>query len=229
MKGLSHQNTCEKCAFNCLKDILSAEDMLLIENNKSEMSLSTGETIIRQGTFVSQICYLKSGIVKKVLEGKNDRNTIVKLVDDKNFIAFPVLGNAGQYPFSVIAVKHCEVCFIKKDILYSIFKKNENAHAFILDWFANDYVYLYNKIATISTRNSHGKLATVLLYLSNGNFTSDVLNAISRKELAELASTSKESTNKILQQLNHDGLIEINNDKIIIKRRDLLAHLSTVG
>ena len=229
MKGLSHTNCCLNCPCTCMKEIFTKEDLLLINNNKSEINFAVGQAILKQGSFVSQILYLKSGITKKVLEGKNDRNTIVKLVDDKHFLALPVLGNPNRYPFSIFAVTECNVCFIKKDTIYEIIKKNEKAYAFTLDWYANDYVYMYNKMSVMNTRNSHGKLASTLLYLTNGPFSNDVLNAISRKEMAELSFLSKESVNKILLQLKHDGLIEINKDKITIKRRDLLEHLSTVG
>lgn len=229
MKDSSHQNTDVNYLLNGLNNILSEDEIQFIKSNTSEICFSAGEAILRQGSFISQICYLKKGVVKKVLEGKNDRNTIVKLVEDKHFLALPVLGNHDQYPFSIYTVTDCEVCFIKKEAMYVVVQENQNANTFILEWYANDYNYIYNKMATISTRNSHGKLATTLLYLTNGHFTSDVLNAISRKELAELSSISKESVKKILQQLNHDGLIAINKDEIIIKRRDLLEYLSTVG
>lgn len=229
MKGLSNQYTCTNCSHKCLNGILLPDDLLLIERNMSEMHFSSDESIIKQGSFVSQVCFLKKGIVKIVLEGKNLRNTIVNIAEHGNFLAFPVLGNLDQYPFSLIALTDCEVCFIKKEVMYTLVQENRKVNAFVLDWYATDYNYMYSKMAMISTRNSHGKLASALLYLSNGNFKTNILKAISRRDLAELASTSKESTKKILQQLNHDGLIEISRDEIIIKRRDLLEHLSTVG
>ena len=229
MKGLSYSGNCLNCQYTCVNAIFTREELQLINSNRSEMNFAAGEVILRQGSFVSQVLYLKQGIVKKVLEGKNERNTIIKLADDKNFLALPILGSSNQYPFSIVSVSDCHVCLLKRDTIYKVIKGNEKAHDFIMKWYAEDYLQMYRKIATISTRNSHGKLATALLYLTNGTFSSNILDLISRKDLAELSSTSKESANKILQQLNHDGLIEINKDRIIIKRRDLLEKLSSVG
>ena len=229
MKGMSYTDSCSSCVSCSMNGIFTKHDLQIIDSNRSEMNFTVGETVIKQGSFVSQVLFLKKGMVKMVLEGKNDRNTIVKLVDDRHFLALSVLGNPDQYPFSLKAVTECSICFIKKEIIYDIIKRNEKAYDFVFSWYANDYIQMYNKMATISTRNNHGKVATTLLNLSNGQFSIDALNNISRKDLAELSSTSKESTNKILQQLNHDGIISIKKDKIDIKRRDLLEHLSTVG
>ena len=98
-------------------------------------------------------------------------------------------------------------------------EQNPLANKCLLKWFAIDFNYLYKKISVISTRNSHGMLASVLLQLTNGNYKSDILNSISRKELAELASISVESSNKILLQLKHDRIIDINKNIITIQRK----------
>lgn len=227
MVGVS--NSCLDCSYLCLAKFFAKDEIDLINANRSEQQLASGEVIVRQGSFVSQFIYLKSGVVKKVIREKNKRNTIVKVADEGNYLALPIMGSSNQYPFSIITLSSCSVCIFKKDILYELIKNNEKAFDFIMQWYANDYMQMYSKISTMSTRNSHGKVASALLYLTDESFNTDMLGIVTRQELAELSSTSKESVNKIIQQLNHDGLIEIGKDRIDIKRRDLLEKLSTVG
>jgi len=229
MKGVEQDGSCLECSSTIMNEIFTNEDLCLINANKSNMYFEGGETILKQGSFVSQIIYLKKGLVKIVLEGKNDRNSILSLVEAENFIALQILGDPCQYPFSVIAIYNCNVCFIREATIIEVMKRNTSANNYLLKWLSNDYLFMYNKILTISTRNSHGKLAAALLYLTSGAFESDALNSISRKELAELASISVESSNKILLQLKHDRIIEIKDNKITIKRRDLIEKLSTIG
>jgi CRP/FNR family transcriptional regulator len=188
-----------------------------------------GETILKQGSYVSQVVYLKSGVLKIVLESKNNKSTILKIEESDSLVALPVLSVFKIYPFSVIAITQCEICLIRKEAIQEIMDRNIKANQFLVNWYSKEYSYIYTKILTISTRNNHGKLASALLYLSNGNFKKNVLNLISRKDLADLASISIDSTNKILMELKNDKIIEINKKGIKILNHELIEKLSTVG
>ena len=229
MNGLENYTICLDCPFNCLKGIFTDDDLLLIDQNKSELDFGSGETVIKQGTYISQVVYLKSGLAKIVLESKNKRNVILNLVRGKNFILLPVLGSSDQYPFSIYSLCDCTVCIIRKETFLQVMQRNININRHLLDWYSKDYQFLYTKLLTTSTRNSHGKLASALLYLLDGGFGDNILELVSRKDLAELAAISIESSNKILAQLKHDRIIDITKNGIKIKRRDLIEKLSTVG
>lgn len=197
--------------------------------NSGDMTFCEGEAIVRQGSFISQIIYLKSGIVKVVLESENNKSSIVKIIEGSQLMALPALGSSGQYSFSIITLTNCDVRLIRKDVFYNVVQRNTSAFDFVMQWFSDDYRYIYNKISVTNTRNSHGKVAHTLLYLTRADFKGDVLNTVSRKDIAEMSGTSKESVNKIMQQLNHDGLISIKQDVVSVRRRDLLEKLSTIG
>lgn len=230
MKGIKqHQLDCKTCSHTCMGGIFKKEQLEQLNANKCEIDYQPGDYIVRQGSFISQVFYLREGLIKIVLEGKNNRNTIIKLVKPDNFFALPILGNDMQYPFSAITLTESSICLIRKESFMQLLQKNNNAYMYLLQWYANDYLLMYSKIATISTRNSHGKVASALLYVTGDEFNTTVLEKITRKDIAELSSTSLESVNKILQQLNHDGIIETKKHNIVIKRRDLLEKLSTVG
>lgn len=220
---------CKDCAFSYMKGIFSEDDYCSIEQNRSEISFSKDDILIKQGSFVSQVFYIKSGIVKIVLEGKHNRETILKIIDAKNFIALPVLEKSDVYPFSVIALTECSICVIRRETLQSVIHKNEKANNFIRNCYSNDFLYLYNRISILGTRNNHGKLASTLLYLSNGEFSCNILEHISRKDLSQLASISLESTNKILAELKNDKIIRIENNSIVIQEPELIKKLSLVG
>lgn len=229
MKGLGKEFTCKDCPYTCMKDVFTDDDVRLIDMNKSDMSYLPGETILKQGSFVSQVIYLKSGLAKIVLEGKNGKKMILKLVNNKNFIALPVLGEPKIYPYTVEAISNSVVCFIRKESLLEIMEKNIALNNFLVNWYAKDYMFMYSKITSITTRNNHGKLASALLYLTNGNFEKNVINQISRKELAELAAISPDSSNKILMELKNDRIIDIDKNGITILDLELVEKLSTVG
>lgn len=212
-----------------MKNVFTTQDLLLLNNNRSELIFTKNKCIIKQGTFVSQLFYLKKGVVKIILESQNGRNSILDIVEEGNFIALPILNNPDIYPFSVISMTDCEICFIRKVALKEIMSNNPTATEYLLDWYSKDYTFLYDRILKISTLNSYGKLATALLYLTNKKFKTDLLEIVSRQEIADIATISLESCNKILLQLKHDGIINIRKSQIDLLQPTLIEKLCTAG
>jgi len=210
--------------------MMSEEELGLLHRNTSEIFHKSGELIIKQGSFISQILFLVKGMVKVVVEDKSLKNTILKIVGKNNFIDLSVFGAINQHRVSVFALCNSEVSYIKLDVLQRIMHQNSKINQFFLDKLARDTASMYNKISILSTRNNHGKLATALLYLSDIKFDKGgIIDFLTRKDLADLASISLESANKILLELKNDRIIEMDKKKIRILQPELLEVLSTIG
>lgn len=230
MSKPSDTKNCIDCKYSCMQNIFTREDFEYLDANKIEIEYHPGEIIIKQGSFISEILFLKKGLIKIVLESKNGKNTILKIVKSGNFIALPVLNNHKNYPLSVISLSPVNVCKIHKDSMLDIIKRNFLANDFLLNWYSGDYLFLYNRISLLSTRNNHGKLCSSLLYLMDIDFFGgSIFKYISRKDLAELSSVSLDSVNKILLELKNDKIIEINGRYIKVLKRDLIETLSNIG
>jgi CRP/FNR family transcriptional regulator, polysaccharide utilization system transcription regulator len=222
--------TCFKCPHRCNHEIFTEEDVRLVNENKIEIAYNSGEMIIKQGSFVSQILFLKAGLVKKVIEGTHERNTILKIVTAGSFIGLPAISNQKTYPFSLFALKPSVICHIHRQCLDLIIARNKDACRYFMEWFCCDYPLLYGRISVLGTRNNHGKLASALMYLrSISDSEPDIFKYISRKDIADLASISLESVNKILAELKNDYIIELNGTKLKILKPELVEKLSTVG
>ena len=229
MKGLDKGTSCEVCTCSCIADIFMDDDMQLLDENKTEIAYNAGEIILKQGTYVSQLLFLKEGLVKIILEGKNDKNTILKIVDKGNFIALAVLGGQNIYPLTVISLTKTRICQIKRECILEIMNRNGKANQYIIDWFSNDHLFLYSRLSVLSTRNNHGKLASSLIYLKSKVNDNQIFSYITRKDLAELSSISIESTNRILLELKNDKIIQYDQGYIRILKPELLQRLSEVG
>jgi len=217
------------CTISTILSLCSEEEARLITENQNVLTFNAGEVIVRQGSFISQYVFVKSGLLKVVLEGRNEKNTLLQFINKHKFVGLSIVGNPNTYPFTIAAVVDSKVCFVRLDILSRIMKQNLRVNELLLKNLADEHNFLYQKIDTLSNRNNHGKLASAIMYITNGDFNIDILNRISRKELAELAGISLESLNKILSDLRHEKVIEINDKKITINKPDLIKTLSTVG
>jgi CRP/FNR family transcriptional regulator len=76
----------------------------------------------------------------------------------------------------------------------------------------------------------NGRLADALLYLDNlKSENSEIFQLLSRKDIAEFAGISTESTVKLLKAFERDGLIKLNEKNINIVNHDTLMEISKRG
>ena len=231
MKGFSKDADCNDCTHNCILKISQSNktpDYLNIV--RKEITYSKGETIIKQGTFISHSIYIKKGLVKIVIEAENSKEIILKLAVSKEHIGLPFLFMDDIYPYSIVAMKETTMCLIKKDVVLDLIEKNDKIRSGTLKRFSNNHLNLYYKITIIGTRNNHGKLAHTLLNLTDEKLAEEnALNHLSRREIAEMAFISLESANKILNEMKNDLIIDISDSGIKILKPDLLMRLSKIG
>ncbi len=231
MKGLYSIENCNRCSYNCLNvNSLQDDELELLNANKREIFYNKGETIFKQGLFISHIVYVKNGLVKLMVEGVSNKNLIVKFVPSNSFIGFSVLDDEDYYPFTAIAVKKTSVCLVKHETILALINQNSDVRRKIILWYGADYRQLYNKFATIGTKNIPGRFAETLLYLCQDEFVEeDIFNQITRNEIAELAGMSVESMLKIMQELKADNIIKVDGKKIEIRDYDMIKRLSRIG
>ena len=103
---------------------LTDEEMLLLEENKLEVTYKKGEIICKQGAFASHIIYMCHGFAKVYIENGNDILTL-KVVPDGNFIGLSSLSDNNNVPSYVYAIANNELGNIMEVIEK---KKGQNLH-----------------------------------------------------------------------------------------------------
>jgi CRP/FNR family transcriptional regulator, polysaccharide utilization system transcription regulator len=221
---------CNHCDKECISKFIIESDRTVLNQNKSVIHFSPGQVIIKQGSFASKITYIYSGIVKIIKEGKKGNNTLIKLVNEDNFLVLPMKDNQRKNAFTVIALTEVEICEINEMLVHNLIVNTHTIYDHLMESFFADQLFLMNRLHVLNTRNSHGKLAASLIYLSNFNKDDfSIFDHVTRKDLAELSSISLESVNKILQELKNDKIISFDNKGITISKMDLIEKLSQMG
>ena len=224
----------ELSCLNCTRGIgcggiFSKKDTELVNVNKSNLNYTAGETIIKQGGLISNIISLRKGLIKVVSEGKNNRNTLLKIIDEKSLIAFSGLSELTNYPFSLVALTPVNICQIRKETLNDISTRDVRINKLIINKLVNDNLFYGQRISILNTRNNCGKLASALLFLFEIFSDKQIFEYVSRKDLAELACISIESLNKILMQLKNDKIIYMDSKSLNILQPELINRLSLIG
>lgn len=209
---------------------LNEEELALIQLNKIKVLFRTGETIRKQGTHMSHVISVVSGLAKVYLEGIGQRNAILSIVKPTNFIGGPGIYLDQLHHHSVTALMDTEVCFIEVSIFKQIIDKNKIfAREFMRD-FSQNILSVYSRLINLTQKQMPGRMADTLIYLSEEVFQSLKFTMyLSKQDLSELSGMSKESAIKILREFQNDGIIHLSEKELDLVDINALRRISKTG
>jgi len=209
---------------------LSPAEKKLIEDNQVEVFFKKGENLAKQGSFSSYMLFLTKGLVKTFVENQHEK-LILKIIPENNFIGLPILFEENNvFPYSVTAYIDSTAKLIDINIFKKIIKENNKFSYEIIKLLSLNTVLLYGRFFCFEKKQSYGRLADILLCISNNIYKNlEFELTLSRKELGELAGMSYESVIRILKKFKEDNLIEEQNNHIKIINKEKLAQISQLG
>lgn len=222
---------CTNCVFhaNSFK-FLTEEELKLVNKHRFEVTYKKGENIFKQGTSCTHVVSFNSGLAKIYLEGYNNKQLIIRLVKTGEFIASPGLIRNNQHYYSVGAIEPSTVCFIETSVIRSIFKQNHTFSEMLMRDIHGYYSKTLEKLINLNQKHMHGRLSEALLYLANDIYSNDSFAlTITKKELADMAGISTESSSRILKELHEQGSIRVAKKQIDIIDRKYLKQLCDIG
>jgi CRP-like cAMP-binding protein len=228
---MSIESTCLECELgsNCFKKLIPSE-LEFINQKKIQIRYRKGEILCKQGAFASYVLYISSGLVKLYLENTNNKFTNIKLLKTTDFIGLASIYGENIYNYSVVALKDTDVCLIDKNAIRKLLENNADFASEMIKRYCNSEKHYFNIIKSISYKQMPGRLADTLLNLDSEKLDNEsVFKYISRKDIADFACISKESTIRLLTEFKNDGIIDIAGKKIEILNLDKLKEISKFG
>jgi CRP-like cAMP-binding protein len=230
MSIISQINHCEDAdeTGNCFK-ILSEQEMNLLQNNRTEIHFSKGETIIKQGTKSSDILYLKEGLVK-VGVNNGDNNLILCVKTKNHFIGTENIYGYEYHAYTVTALEDSVICFIDTSAIRQLIKQNNTFNSEMYKVITNNTLMTFNRFFSLTQKQLHGRFADILLCLSRKIYKSKKFDLpLSRKDLAALTGMAPESVIRIIKDFKTDKIISTKGKRIEILNEPLLEKISNVG
>ncbi|MDR0941228.1 MAG: Crp/Fnr family transcriptional regulator [Bacteroidales bacterium] len=210
-------------------ETLTPEEKELLCQKSTVLQYKKGEAICKQGAFANHIMLITEGLVKTYLESSNDKNLIISFITPTNWIELASIYDEN-FLLSVAAVKDSKVMLIDKTAFMELITANSVFSNGIVKQLTLNKKHYFKKITSLGNKQLHGRFADALLYLSKEVALSNIINlGITRKEMGEYAGISTESAIRLLSELNHDGIIELEGKIITILKENLLIKLSQIG
>ena len=221
---------CKHCfrrseVFTHLKD----HELDELNEGRLEVNFKKGEIIYKQGTPLTHIVVIHSGLGKIYVEGDSGKNLILSYTKE-----YDLNGDVGvfvdsRHHTSLMAVTDCGACFVDIRSFKKILKENPVFMEAYIREQSMKTLFTYQQFAVLTQKNMEGRMAESILYLQNRVFQNGSIHHISKQDLAELTAMTKESALRVLKEFKDDGIIEIDKNSIHILDNNSLEKIAKHG
>ena len=191
-------------------ELLTDEEKVLIDEHSVSLDFKKGETVCKRGAFATHIYFLEEGLVKVYLEEKN-KNLILTLFTKNNLLGMSSIyeGN-NKLPYSVSTYTDSRVRMIDIQVFRQLLNQNSQFSFRVVNLLNEKTSQIYGRFFSLTQKQLHGRMAEILLCLSNRIFKSKSFDLpLSRADLGDLTGMSTESVIRIMKEFKDDGLIDM--------------------
>jgi CRP-like cAMP-binding protein len=211
-------------------DVLSEEQIKRINENSFLVRHRKFESIFSQDKPVSYVMFVRSGLVKLFKDADKDKSVILKIAGPSSYLGILSVFNVNLYAVSASSLEDSEIVYAGLPMIRDLICENGQYALHLMKAISAEGMYMVNRMIAFSQKQIPGRIAEVLLYFSKTVYNSDQYTLpLSRQELADLVSSTKESVSRTLTEFKNDRMIEIDDKKVVLKSKELLEILSKMG
>lgn len=198
-------------------DLLSNNQIKLLEKENTFYICTKGYVLFKEGTRLSHIYLLLSGICKTFITGFEGKEQIIRFKKKSNLVGLNSLINDDISEVGCSIIHDAVICQISGDEFLKTLQHNA-AFAFeVMKEECKERCETNIFLTDIAQKSVKERLAEILIYLykSFGITSEGFLNiSLSREEIANLVGTATESIIRLLSQFKNENLIEIHGRNI---------------
>ncbi len=210
--------------------LLSAEEAELVRAGKTQVLFRKDDHLTKQGAFASYVLFIIDGYAKQYLEGDGIKNYNLRIIKPGEFIGLSAVFSENTFNYSSIAITDCQVFLIEKEAVAKVIKQNGLFGFNIIRRYCEQNTNLINTVRNLMYKQMNGRLAEALLYLDSlKSEKAEIFQLLPRKDLADFAGISTESTVKLLKMFEKDGLIRLKEKDIELLKHSELLEISRKG
>jgi len=210
--------------------LLSPDEIELIRASKTQLLFRKGENLTKQGAFATYVLFVLEGLSKQHLEGEGSKQMNLRIISPGEFIGLSAVFGKNTFNYSVVALTDTRVFILEKSALTKLIQQNGMFAYSITRRYCEHNTLLYDTIRNLTYKQMNGRLADALIYIDGiKNGSGDVFTLLSRRDIADFAGISTESTVKLLKTFEKDGIIRLDEKNISILNRDVLLEISKRG
>jgi CRP/FNR family transcriptional regulator len=210
--------------------VLTKEEIEIMNANRFEVEFNPGETIIKQGTSFTHLLCVTNGLVKVYIEGYGKRNLILRLIRGGEMIGSPGMWTDNRHHFSVTAIEETTTCFVELPVFQQMIINNPELARELLKRSNERDILHFEKFISLTQKQMHGKVAEILLYLNKHIYPYNPMYlTLTRQDMADMAAITKESLIRVIKEFKDAGLISLQGNELRINNEKALQNISDNG
>ncbi|HKJ71174.1 MAG TPA: Crp/Fnr family transcriptional regulator [Gammaproteobacteria bacterium] len=181
-------------------------------------SYTKGQLIFRQDDPADGLYVVESGRVKVFLAQEDGEEVIVDLLGPTEHFGEMALIDAEPRSTGAMAHQDCRLSFIGKKMFRRLLSDSNVLAQSLLQGLSERLRSANSTIASLATQDVTGRVMRVLLeYAEMDDGRSVVAGPLTQKDIAHMVGASREMVNRSLQDMARSGLIEREDDRIVLK------------
>ncbi|MDD5629199.1 MAG: Crp/Fnr family transcriptional regulator [Elusimicrobia bacterium] len=220
---------CDWCQFrkNCLYELLGTK-----ESKKAwrEMRVAnpfkSGEVIFHEGTTPMGVYVVCTGRVKIYKSSRSGQQLITRIEHPGDLLGHITLLHGGPYDASGEAMETSVVSLVDAQSFTGFLTKYPNASLALLKALAHDVKMADNKARDVAFKPARSRLADVLCRLKKPGKAHPIVADMKRRDLAEMAGLSIETTVRLLKDFEERELLEKKEKALILLNESQLLVLA---
>lgn len=222
--------SCQSCPNRIFSD-LPPDRVATIQKARKPKRFPRKRVIYREGEISQGVFCLRSGVVKRTVEGGTGTQGLLGIVPEGNFLGLESLWGGESYLDTAATLDVTELCFFTRADFLAITQQYPDVGVRLMSHLGARLRDAEKRLKEFSLKNARERLAHALLLLvhnfgrrENGAIVLDL--PLSRSELGELAGISRGTASRLMTELRGNRLVETNGRKVLILDPDGLAKLA---
>lgn len=209
---------CATCMYKSLLfDALDDQSLSKINTKKIHKQYKKGERICVEGERIEDLIYIHKGLVKLSRRNKDGKTQILSIAQPLDYIGLLSIFSNTNYQYSLTAIEHTSVCFIKLKSIQNTIRTNGDFAIEIIEKMSKASDEVLSARYTLSKKNLKEKIAYILLFFAENIYQDSSYELpISRTEIAELIDMRSENIIRILSDFKKNNVIKVKGQKIEI-------------
>lgn len=224
-------HSCQLCVIRDLNALNSvpSEELTKINERKQSLHFKRGEHVFNEGKSLKGVYCLRNGNCKLTKLAPNGKEQIVRFIQKGELVGYrSVISNSVAH-LTVTAMEDMDVCFIPKNEILDLFRKNTEFSNEITRALCDDLDEANASIANMAQKNVRERLAESLIFFEK-IFGQDnegyIAVTLTREEIANAVGTATESTIRLLSEFKKEGHITLKGKRIRLDNKTKLEHIS---
>lgn len=210
---------------------LSPEETEYLKEEMNCNHYQKGEMLYKEGSRLSGVYYINSGVVKIFKTGMEGRDQILRFPKAGELIGYRSVLSEETACTSAKIHEESLLCFIPTHVLNHLLNQNVTLAKDLLVVSCKELGEANSFITDIAQKSVRERLAEVLILLKNkfGTDENKTLNiTLTREELAGIIGTATESVIRLLSDFRQDRLIDLDGRRIKLLNPAELARIGNV-